>query len=715
MTGHSTALAPGTGSLTFSDARTSAAIIPLDGVPMLRIAVLGGVTLAFNGRDIILRNRKARAMLAYLALSEAGEEQRERLAGLFWSEFSEENARATLRQALHELRGVMLEAGCDALIGTRMAVRLRRDRFQVDVNELMTAVATRETPDGLLRQARLAESLLAGFEDLDPAFHSWLMARRQTLHDFLMRGLESGFHDMTLPSRQRRRLAEAALLLDPTHEEACRVVMRVAAENGELGAALRAYDELYRLLGDDYDMEPSAATQALVAEVKQGRFDNLAVPESGKGQNLPAVADDRCQPLLASHRASIAEPPHELSAKPALLVNPFVMRGVRDDKVHLVEGFRFELIACLARFREWYVTGADDNLTHEQGIRVSSRYSVMTMVYQGDSTITVVMVLHEQSTNLDVWGERFELRLDCWFETQQHIVRRVAASLNVNLSTERLMRLSHLSDMSLEAHDIWLRAQLVINGYKAGDWNRTAQMLTKAIKREPGFSPLYSSLAQMNNVLHFVQPGLFRDEAHVWRTLDLAQQAVALDPRDSRAQLCLGWALAFCRRYSQAEVHMGIACALNSTDSHTLISSAAFYGYKGDTERALKQAMASMDLTLVPTMTHWQYLANIRYLHGDYEGTIIAAERGQGGLLTMPALRAAALCKMNRADEAMPNVARFYADVRAAWAGGAEPTDQLIAQWLLRLWPISRAEVWERLRDGIALTGMPTRHLTYHG
>ena len=215
-------------------------------------------------------------MLAYIALSETGEEQRERLAGLFWSEFGEQNARGTLRQAVHEVREAMLAVGCGALLAMRTTVGLRPGSFRVDLNELLATVAAREAPEVLLREARLAETLLAGFDDLDPSFHGWLTARRQTLHDRLIRGLEDGYRDMALPRRRRRRLAEAAVLLDPTHEEACRVVMRAAAEDGELGAALHAYDELYRLLGDEYDMEPSAVTQALVAEIKQGKFDVVA-------------------------------------------------------------------------------------------------------------------------------------------------------------------------------------------------------------------------------------------------------------------------------------------------------------------------------------------------------------------------------------------------------------------------------------------------------
>ena len=56
-------------------------------------------------------------------------------------------------------------------------------------------VAAREAPEALLHQERLAETLLAGYDDLDPAFHVWLMARRQGLHDRLIRGLEEGYRD----------------------------------------------------------------------------------------------------------------------------------------------------------------------------------------------------------------------------------------------------------------------------------------------------------------------------------------------------------------------------------------------------------------------------------------------------------------------------------------------------------------------------------------
>lgn len=681
--------------------------------PKLIVSVVGGAHFSFGGREIELRNRKARAIFGYLALTPNGEESREKLAGLFWSEFSEQNARATLRQAIHEFREALEKSGCAALSGTRMTVALRPGSFTVDLDQILAAVAAREAPEALLRQERLSETLLAGFDDLDQSFHTWLMARRQAVHDRLIRGLEQGYRDHALDRRRRRRLAEATLLLDPTHEEACRVVMRCAAEAGETGTAIRAYDELYRLLDQEYDMEPSAATQELIAEVKQGRFDGLAVDvfdDSGR-----SYAAEMKQARVAPRRAAPAQDPPPMASKPALFIDRFEMSGIGPESAHLVEGFRIELIACLTRFREWYVAGTEVGAEDNDGRRVSARYGVTTTAYQAGAAINVVMVLQERPSGLAIWGERFELRLDQWFEVQRRIVRRVAATLSVQLSMERLVRVSHMANVSPGSYDAWLRGQWVIQHFDAGEWNRAAEMFAQGIEQAPSFSPLYSGLAQMNNAVHFVQPGMFRDPVEAARTLALAQKAVALDPLDSRAELCLGWALAMSGRYALAKIHMDLACELNTNDPWTLVSAALYHALCGDTARAGELSSLAMETTLVPSPRHWVYEASIRYLRGDDEGAVAAADRAEDPVLTLHAWRAAALANLGRAAEARREVQRFYAGVRANWINDEPPTDRMIGRWFLQLYPFSRQETWARLRDGLAALGVPVQGLVHTG
>ena len=121
------------------------------------------------------------------------------------------------------------------------------------------------------------------------------------------------------------------------------------------------------------------------------------------------------------------------------------------------------------------------------------------------------MVLRDDTTGIYVWSESFRLGLGNWFETQQRIIRRIATALNVQLSTERLMRLAGEPDVSLDLHDRWLRGQSLHSSTmrKAGSGQST--IFRDAIQENPGFSPCYSSLVQMNNIEHFVHPGVFRD------------------------------------------------------------------------------------------------------------------------------------------------------------------------------------------------------------
>jgi len=57
-----------------------------------------------GGTDYLPRSRKTRAVVAILALTAPRSAQRAHLVGLLWSRRETEQARASLRQAVHELQ-----------------------------------------------------------------------------------------------------------------------------------------------------------------------------------------------------------------------------------------------------------------------------------------------------------------------------------------------------------------------------------------------------------------------------------------------------------------------------------------------------------------------------------------------------------------------------------------------------------------------------------
>ncbi len=669
----------------------------------LHVTMLGSFQLRYRGQEIRLRSRKARAVLGYLALRGGGEETRERLVGLLWSESNEDHARASLRQALRELREQLAAAGCPHLHPDRLSLALPPDAVETDLAVLLQQVEAGAVPAPLLDTPLLHETLLQGLDALDPAFRVWLLTARQGLQDRLTRVLEPRLAGAARPAAERQAAARALLRLDPTHEEACRGLMRSLAEAGDTAAALRTYDTLWHVLDKEFDTEPTAATQKLVAEIKLGRLEPALAPAA------PAFSAQAGLPAAAAPVAPLVAP-LAAPARIALLVEPFLLNGVAPDQQHLTQGFRHDLIACLVRFREWFVVdGPALPPPAQTNQRVSARYRICATAYRAGAGISVVVTLSEDESNICVWSERFDLRLDGWFETQQRIVRRITVSLNLQVSSARMARLAHEPDVSLPAFDRWLRSQAMIFGFRGDAWERNLVLLQETVAEAPGFAPAWSSLAQMDSGAHIMRPGTRRERDKEARALLHARRAAQLDPTDARSQLCLGWALAMAGRHIQAEVHMRLAIDLNPLDSWVLMSSALFYCFHGQHDRAEELAAQSMEMTLLPTTLHWGYQVTLAFMRGDYLATLDACDRAEDVIRTLPAWRAAALANLGRHIEAGQAATRFLRTVREHWYGALPPTDEAITGWLLHLYPIADARDWEKLRDGVAAAGLPTQ------
>ena len=670
----------------------------------LSVSLVGRLTIRFNGRLVELRTQKAGAVLSYLALTETKRESRERLVGLLWSRSDEEKARASLRQVVRELRAAFGDAGYSGFVAERLSIQLNAERVEVDVESIIQAAESGSVHPLLLNTPRLGENILDGMDDLDPSFRVWVLAKRQTIHDRLMRSLGAGLVTKDVAAGVKNEIATAIVNLDPTHEEACCHLMRMHAEQGDVAGALRIYKALWDLLDWDYGMEPSPATEELVAKIKLGTFEQPFAKVDARG-----AADKRA--LRATNgnfgQATPVVPAEaKAPAKTCLVLRPFAMHGIDGDHAHRVQGFHQHLAASLVRFREWSVVDRAPATVAPPTPDSAPRYCIETTAYQAGAEINMVMVLRDDTTGIYVWSESFRLALDNWFETQQRIIRRIATSLNVQLSAERLMRLAGEPDVSLDVHDRWLRGQSLHFKYDAESWQRAVTIFRDAIRENPTFSPCYSSLVQMNNIEHFVHPGFFRDLRKAKATLELAKRAVQLDPVDSRAHLCCGWSYVMALREAEAAPHMDLACELNDNDPWTLLSSAACCAFCGSIQQAKLRADQSLALSLAPSYLEWGYHGIIRFLCDDYAGALEAIDRAEGIIKTLPAWRAAALFHLGEPVMAQEEAQRFLNWIRSFWVGSGAPSDEVITRWLLQAHPISIRSRWEALRHGLRGAGL---------
>jgi DNA-binding SARP family transcriptional activator len=164
----------------------------------LAVAVLDGLSLSLDGAPLVLTNRKARGILAYLAIEGHAPVPREQMAGLFWGDVPERQARNSLRQAVFELREALQQHDCEALLAGRDTLALAPGSFVLDVETALAAIAAGKPP-ALGAAPGRAGRILAGYEDLSPLFRDWLGATRIALQARLQGALEAACTDAAAP------------------------------------------------------------------------------------------------------------------------------------------------------------------------------------------------------------------------------------------------------------------------------------------------------------------------------------------------------------------------------------------------------------------------------------------------------------------------------------------------------------------------------------
>jgi len=235
----------------------------------LDLTLLGGFGARVDARSLVFSSRKARALLAYLAVPAGRPHSRDKLAALLWGDTGQAQARNSLRQCLFKTRQVLVAHRVRALVVDGESVVLDHATVRVDVADFERLVT-----EGSLASLSRARSLYRGpFLDglglREPGFEDWLMAERRMLLDraaqalarLIERHVETGAIDQAIQT------GLDLVGLDPLSEPAHCTVMRLHAALGQRGAALRQYQVCADVLRRELGIEPDAATQRLYREI----------------------------------------------------------------------------------------------------------------------------------------------------------------------------------------------------------------------------------------------------------------------------------------------------------------------------------------------------------------------------------------------------------------------------------------------------------------
>ncbi len=233
-----------------------------------RIFLLGRFSVEVGGKPIPAASwtkRRPIEVLAALALAPGRLLHREELVDRLWPDKDLEAGANNLHRALHDLRRV---ANTDLVSLDRGVARLAENAW-IDV-EAFEQAASSTTTEGLAQAIELYQGALLP----DDPYSDALGARREGLRQrFVDAGLRLAklHHESGEPERcigtLRRILAS-----DPALEVAHQLLMRVLAETGRTGDALRQFAECVAALREKLDTTPARATFDLRSAIERGEL-----------------------------------------------------------------------------------------------------------------------------------------------------------------------------------------------------------------------------------------------------------------------------------------------------------------------------------------------------------------------------------------------------------------------------------------------------------
>jgi TolB-like protein/DNA-binding SARP family transcriptional activator len=244
-----------------------------------KLTLLGEFKLVTDLADPVdIRSKRARALLAYLALHAGEKLGREQLAALLWSRSDDEHAGHSLRQAIAELRRAGL-GGNDSPLGiTTTTIGLAAEGIGTDVAEF-GRLAVADATEGLEQAITLANRpFLEGLALNEPEFDDWVAEETRALETKLLEAMHKlmSLHEADQAYDACLDIARKILSRDQLQEAAHRAIMRCLDQLDRRAEAIQHYQACSETLKSELGVKPAKATVVLYHEILRNSGEELA-------------------------------------------------------------------------------------------------------------------------------------------------------------------------------------------------------------------------------------------------------------------------------------------------------------------------------------------------------------------------------------------------------------------------------------------------------
>ena len=296
-------------------------------------------------------------------------------------------------------------------------------------------------------------------------------------------------------------------------------------------------------------------TKSLAREPAE-RFDSAALVAQALGS--PKVMT----PPNATPLATPATP----STK-SIAVLPFADMSPQRDQEYFCEGMAEELINALMKIEELQVasrTSAFGFKGKEQDVQEIGRHLNVGSVLGGSvrkagNRLRITAQLINVADGYHAWSERYDRDMEDVFAIQDEIAQSIAKALRVVLTDKTKRAIEKPPTADVEAYDYYLRGRQFFHQWRRKGVEYARRMYERAIAIDPNYALAHAGIAECSA---FIYTYWDASAAHLERADSASQKAIELDPELPEVHTARGLALAYSKRFDEANQEFETAIRL---------------------------------------------------------------------------------------------------------------------------------------------------------
>lgn len=230
---------------------------------------------------------------------------------------------------------------------------------------------------------------------------------------------------------------------------------------------------------------------------------------------------------------------------PSVAVLPFQNLSADSTDEHFSRGVSDEIADALSRIRNLRVIArtSDNTIDAKPDVRAIGRQLDVGSLVEGTvrragDSVRVSARLVQVSDERQLWAESYTRKLEDVFAVQAEIAQMVARGLQVELLGQSLGPVATDPGVSLEAHELYLRARHAWNKRTEEHLTQSVKYFAKAIDLEPRFARAHAGLA--DTLVTLALYGNREPKRTIPVAEDAAHLALSIDPTLAEAHAALG-------------------------------------------------------------------------------------------------------------------------------------------------------------------------------